>query len=132
MSEANLSEQVNALVTDCLAGKEDGALIVEAIVAKFGFDGEKIQERSGEIRALLDQMPDEFHRSGGGGWSFLNLCMAKNGQQWADEHRTMEGLVALSIAAGMGSFQLPRDIWESLPGGMPYIVFDTARDQPPT
>jgi len=54
--------------------------------------------------------------------SFLNMCIDKNGNQWADLHRTMDELVALGIATGKLSFLIPREMWSILPGGMPYLI----------
>lgn len=75
------------------------------------------------VRIILDQMPDTFKKSGGGGMSFLELCMDKDGNHWA-EHPTMEMLVVLAIGQGQAQYCMPRDFWRVLPGGVPYIVFD--------
>jgi hypothetical protein len=119
----NKTEKVNKLLLACLNEKEEGALVVDGIVRKFGFSQEKINQHREEIRELLADMPDAFQKNSGGGMSFLNLCMDKHGDQWA-EHPTMEALVALGIAAGMASYSLPRQMWSILPGGVPYVTFD--------
>ena len=121
----NKAEKVREIVADSLNGKEEGALLVEGIVRTFGFSPEKIAAHKEEIRALLADMPDEFHAGKGGGMSFLNLCNDRHGEQWADMHQTMEELVALGVAAGMASYLLPRDMWKALPGGVPYVAFNT-------
>lgn len=120
------AEKVRELMIDCLHGKQEGALIIEGIIRKFAFSPEKIALHKEEIRSLLDDMPAEFHIATGGGWSFLNLCNDRHGEQWTGMHRTMEELVALGEAAGMAKFLMPRDMWSMFPGGMPYIVFETA------
>lgn len=117
--------EVNALLVDCLNGSADGALLVEGIVGTYGISPSKIEQNKGRIRALLASMPDEFQARKGGGMSFLNLCMDAEGAQWTGEHRTMEALVVLGVAAGMASFPLPREVWGVLPGGMPYVTFNT-------
>jgi hypothetical protein len=74
---------------------------------------------------LLAELPAPFKADGpdsGGGWSFLNACVTKDGVQWTDLHRTVEALVVLGIAAGKVAWMLPRKIWSALPGGMPYFV----------
>lgn len=119
------AEKVRELVEACLNGKEEGAVLVDGVVRKFGFSPEKIAEHKEEIRALLDDMPDEFQMGKGGGWSFLNLCNDRSGEQWTGLHQTMEELVALGQAAGMAKYLMPRDMWAVLPGGMPYVGFDT-------
>lgn len=119
------AEKVRAIMLDCLNGAEEGALVIEGVVRKFGFSPEKIASHKEEIRELLDDMPDEFQMGKGGGWSFLNLCNDKHGEQWTGLHQTMEELIALGQAAGMAKYLMPRDMWKILPGGMPYVGFDT-------
>ena len=74
------------------------------------------------VSELLDQLPAEFHEKTGGGWSFLNACNNRDGQQWTGLHETMEKLVMLGLATGHVAFLMPRDMWSVLPGGMPYFV----------
>ena len=74
---------------------------------------------------MLVELPNEFMEEsagGGGGWSFLNTCYDKNGDQWTGMHLTMEQLFQLGIAAGVASYVMPRQMWAVFPGGMPYIV----------
>lgn len=119
-----IANEVHRLVNMCLNGTADGALVVDGIMRKFGFSAAKVAENREAIRTLLDELPAEFHKSGGGGMSFLNMPMDKHGNQWG-EQSTAEALYALGSAAGMAKFCLPRAFWSSLPGGVPYIVVDT-------
>jgi len=120
----SIVSDVNNLVLACLNGKEEGALVIDGIVTTFGFSSEAIAANRSEIKALLDKMPIQFHKNGGGGWSFLNLCMDRNGDQWG-EHTHMEALCCLGIAAGFAHWMMPREMWPMLPGGVPYVGFDT-------
>jgi hypothetical protein len=102
------------------------AVLVEGIATSmFGFHPGRIEEKKPEIKELLDRMPVQFHAQSGGGWSFLNLCNDKSGDQWTDYHRDMEILVVLGLAAKLAAYTMPRDLWDSLPGGVPYITIDT-------
>jgi len=131
LDESNATK-IHELLKKCLYKDEEltagvppaGHIRVEGIVRVFAFHPERILAHREEIKALLNEMPDDFHKHKGGGMSFLNLCMDKHGNHWA-EHPTMEGLVCLGIAAGMASYCLHRDGWRMFPGGMPYIMFDT-------
>lgn len=114
------AENVERIIKDSLNGKEDGAIIVDGVIRKFGFSPDKIAAHKDEIVGMLHELPSEFQMSSGGGWSFLNMCMTRDGIQWG-EHRDMEGLCALAIAADAGKFLMPREMWEMLPGGMPYF-----------
>jgi len=103
----------------------EDAIIVHGITQRFGFHPERIKEQRPAIKKLLDEMPIEFHRKhGGGGWSFLQLCLDKNGNHWG-EHINMQDLCVLAIGSGLGEWCFPREIWPALPGGVPYVMFDT-------
>jgi len=125
-------EKVRKIVSRCLFSEAEvpnnippaGAIIVDGIVNKFVFHVGRIEESKEEIRWLLNEMPESFHAQSGGGMSFLNLCLDKHGEHWA-EHSTMCDLICLGIAAKMASYCLPRDKWHIFPGGMPYVTIDT-------
>lgn len=120
------SENVTATFFNCMykEAPEDTseAVLAEGIITKVGFDPIKIKENENDIRELLMQLPDEFHVGKGGGYTFLNMCLDKDGSQWADTHQTQEQLLLLGLAIKKIQYCLPRDVWSALPGGMPYIM----------
>jgi hypothetical protein len=95
---------------------------------KFGFHPGRINDYKQEIIDILSNLPDEFMREKGGGWSFLMACNDKEGHQWG-EHMNMDELFSLGQAIGAVKFQLPRAFWSALPGGMPYVVVDILTEQ---
>lgn len=107
--------------------KTPDAIIAECILHKIAFYPEKIKEHKQEIIDLLSQLPDEFKEADGtnddmkGGWSFLNACVDKDGNHWG-EHYAIEILISLGLAIGKIEFNMPRDMWKFLPGGMPYFT----------
>ncbi len=105
----------------------DDAKIVKAVRGKFAFHPERLEAHRCEVVEWLNELPPQFQKQSGGGWTFLNACETRDGQQWG-EHQNMNELLALGIALGYCTFLLPRDMWESLPGGMPYIVIDIQAD----
>ena len=113
---------VESVFNDCLTGGGE-EVPIEGIVHKVLVDKDKLEEHRPEVESWINQLGPEFRRSGGGGWSFLNLCMDAQGNQWTGMHMTMEHLVMLAMGLGLASFVFPRDLWPSLPGGMPYVVF---------
>jgi hypothetical protein len=130
---SDIAQRVDELVQDCLfaaheltdAGRApESAVVVEGIMAKFFFHPQRLAAHKADIAALCNELPEEFQKTGGGGWSFLKMCMTKAGEQWG-EHRDCELLTVLALGTGQGSFLLPRNLWDVLPGGMPYVAFDT-------
>jgi hypothetical protein len=117
------AETVEATFAACLA---DHGTEVEGIVSSATFDAARIADHAELIATLLYELPEQFRASGGGGWSFLNACDDRHGNQWTGLYITMERLFMLGIAAGLVECQLPRDMWKVLPGGMPYYVVKDA------
>lgn len=118
-------EKVNAIFMDCLFKKgEDTSKHVKAegIVRNVGFHPERLESHKAEIEAMLDELPDEFKETGGGGMSFLNACNDKHGNQWTGLHQRMEQLFQLGVGVGKVKSLMPREMWGVLPGGMPYYV----------
>lgn len=88
------------------------------------FVRERVNRRRADIIDMLDQLPSGFHADGGGGWSFLQACDDRDGNQWG-EHPDMERLFLLGMALCVVHYLMPREDWETLPGGMPYLVVTT-------
>lgn len=126
------SQQVNKTFQSCLFKEDEltgrdiprNAVLVEGIVNKFGFHKERLESTRPLVTEWLKQLPHQFHKNSGGGWSFLNACNLETGEQWTGLHRDMEQLFCLGIGLGLVKCQLSRDIWSALPGGMPYYVID--------
>jgi len=114
---------------DCLFkdGEDTSNLVrVEGIFSNFGFHPDRLENHKHEIVEMLNELPEQFHENTGGGWSFLNACMDKHGNQWTDLHRVMEQLFVLGIGINRVEYVLQRDMWRILPGGMPYcVIFDS-------
>jgi hypothetical protein len=102
------------------------AMIVEGINMKFGFHPGRLEENKAAIRELLYELPDEFIK--GGGWTFLNACVDKEGNQWG-EHRNIEQLLCLGLATKQAGYVMTRDYWNIFPGGMPYIFVGDVKDK---
>lgn len=95
---------------------------VDAIAFIARFDRTRLQDHAELITAMLLELPEQFRESAGGGWSFLQACDDRHGRQWTGLHRTMAMLFAMGEALGLVKCLLPRDMWDALPGGVPYYV----------
>jgi len=118
------AERVHEIFLDCLfKDSEDSSNPVKAegIVTNVGFHPERLASHRADIEALLDELPDAFKKSGGGGWSFLNACDDRHGNQWG-QHPDMERLFQLGIAIEKVELLSPREMWPMLPGSMPYYI----------
>ena len=131
----NIAAKVHDIIMDSLYKPEEvpdnvppsDAVIAESIRGKMGFHPGRLESHRAEVVAILREMPENFHASGGGGYSFLALCEDKNGVQWG-EHMNMDALCSLAFGLKLGEWCLPREVWSVLPGGMPYVVFDVSKE----
>ena len=126
------SENVDNIVKKCLAQKrEEIDIIVDGIVNKYGYKKEFLEANRDDICSLLRELPNEFFKApeGGGGWTFLNACNDKHGNQWTSFHMKMEALFCLGMGLGIVKYCMPREMWGAFPGGMPYLEIDLVRDE---
>lgn len=125
----NKAEKVVELVKHCLFREEEikgmkeppeNAVIGEGVIGKMAFHPERLEEKRGDVRKILEDMHHGFMADGGGGWTFLNLPFDKHETQWC-EQPTASDLCAIGNAMGMVKYMFPRDDWKMFPGGVPYL-----------
>ncbi len=117
------SDNVRKIFKDCLFKDEenkDNYIIGEGVNLKAGFHPERLEKNKENIISMLNELPDSFKKSKGGGMSFLNMCEDKNGYQWG-EHENMDQLVVLGNSINKITFLMPKKMWSVFPGGMPYL-----------
>lgn len=98
---------------------------IDGIAFRVRFDRAKLASHAELILAMLLELPLKFREStapDGGGWSFLNACDDRHSRQWTGLHRSMSELFCLGMGLGLVRCLVPREMWEALPGGMPYYV----------
>lgn len=123
------SKNVETIFMSCLfedteEANDDNTVIARGIVIDVEFNSEQLNKQEDNIYSMLKELPQEFFRDGGGGWSFLKACNDKHGVQWTSLHQTMEQLFLLGMAIGKVKSRLPKEMWSALPGGMPYYVIE--------
>jgi hypothetical protein len=95
---------------------------IKGVVLSVYFDYLPLAKHMLEIENMLRELPDEFKKFSGGGWSFLEACNDKHGNQWTGIHQTMDKLFMLGMGIDKVEYLLPREQWGNFPGGMPYLV----------
>lgn len=95
----------------------EDAVKAEGIQRTFYFHPGRLNENQDNIKKFINQLPDVFEE----GYTFLDMPMTKSGVQWG-EHRNCEQLLVLGIALDLMEYVMPRELWSSLPGGMPYVI----------
>lgn len=130
------SEAVRAIAMDCLYEDGEaksgeippGAVVVEGLRCHFSFHPDRIAKAKPAVDALLRELPDQFRKDVGGGWSFLNGCMTRDDRQWGEQF-DVDVLVCLGIGVGSASWVM-KDTAAILPGGVPYFEIHPGEDQP--
>lgn len=115
---------VHAVLLDCLFDFKEphtNAKKCTGVQLSVGLNPIQLEKHRTDIFTMLTQLPDPFMESKGKGWTFLNACQNNKGEQWADMHATMDELLCLGLGIDKVKFQLPRELWDALPGGMPYF-----------
>lgn len=124
------AKNVSSIFNDCLfkdkISEGDKYIPVRGLTVNVGLNPDAIELHANEIKELLDGLRPEFNEETGGGYSFLEACYDKNSNHWG-EHKTIQELLLLGLASGYASYLLPRELWQALPGGVPYFVVHNTR-----
>ncbi len=91
---------------------------IDGVAHKYAFNVERLKEQKETVEALVAELPAEFKQ----GWTFLNLCMTKDGGQWTGLQLRSEQLMVMAIALDLMKYCLPKNMWFVLPGGVPYVI----------
>lgn len=130
MKEKLTAKLVSTIFMDCLFTDKEmapgtdvtsKAIMAEGVTTDVGFHPDRLNDWKPRIVDLLDQIPENFHEDTGGGWSFLNACVDRNGDQWGEQMHVQE-LLLLGLAIGRIKYCLPKQYWSTLPGGVPYFM----------
>lgn len=121
------AQRIHEIVLDCLFKDEEivdgqvpeNAVLIEGIQVKIGLHKERLESHREEVKQFLNCLPEKFHLCGGGGASFLEAPFDKDGHHWG-EHKNVDELFMLGQGLNYVKCLLPRNVWSSLPGGMPY------------
>lgn len=116
------AENVEEIFNECLLkqGEDVPQCLGKGVLTHAAFNSLRLEARRVEIKDMLLQLPDEFYQSRGGGHSFLQAYVTREGNQWG-EHVNIDQLLSLGLAAGLVTFTLPREMWNRFHGGMPYF-----------
>lgn len=120
-----ISERVDQLLNLCFVSNEptEGTIaVLDSVTAPCYMDSALIAEHKAEIDAMLMQLPDNFMASKGGGYSFIAAAYTNTGEQWTGLQANVAALFVLGLATGKVKLLLPRDMWDLLPGNVPYYI----------
>lgn len=120
------SDNVNKIFMKCLFSEnEDTTNYIEAkgVKTHVCFNPTRLEENKLNIINMLDDLPNEFKTSGGGGMTFLNACVDKHNNQWGG-HSSIDQLICLGLGIGKVQYLMEREFWPHLPGGVPYFVYN--------
>lgn len=103
--------------------KENGVIIVQSCLMSYAFVAERIESHRSELQDIIKELPTQFLSTGGGGWTFLNLPTDASGEQWGEQWQA-DLLFSACKALNLAGFCVEdREIWQAMPGGLPYVYF---------
>lgn len=112
----------------CISEGFAAPVVVEGIVETFCLNSKRLNEKKDQVIKWLSEFEDGFMKGKGGGQSFLNFCQTKDGYQWG-EHNDCQNLLVLAIGLNLMEYCAPKEMWKSLPHGMPYVVINLPEDK---
>lgn len=121
------AKEIRDIATECFFKKEEmengkpvvDPVIVEGIVRNYGFHPDRLKAKALRLKEIIQELNPSFYE----GWSFLNLPFDKDGAQWG-EQPDAEMLYCLCAGNDLAKYCFSRDMWDALPGGVPYIIFN--------
>jgi len=117
-----IAKNVSKIFVGCLFKEDEEKInyvMAKGITITVGFHPKRLKQQKENIHNMLLQLPDSF--IGGGGWSFLKMSLTKDNDIWTGLQQIMEQLLLLGLAIKKIEYCLPRSMWSSLPGGVPYL-----------
>ena len=114
-------KRIHEIFVNCIFKDKNGQtrtyLEVEGVMSDTYLDGDRLESHKDEILRLLDELPDEFKTPEGA--SFLDACKDRRGEQWTYLHFPIDELFQLGMGIEKILCLTPRDMWETMPGGVP-------------
>lgn len=116
----NMEEQITKAFFNSLfkkGEKTDKAVRGDGITGNYFFHPERLEEQRHLVATVLEELPEEFKT----GDTFLKLCVNKNNVTWTGSHEICEQLMVLAIGLKLMAYCAPKEMWASLPEGLPYV-----------
>lgn len=101
-----------------------GTLTVKGAMKSYWFDKKALEEYREGVKQIITMMPDCFQAGFGRGDTMMKLINTRTNHTWGT-HADCDALVSLGIALGYAKHMGQRDQWKTLPGKLPYVLFDT-------
>jgi len=120
------SEEVTAMFKDCLFRDAEvnppptDFVKTNGIAVNIEFHPTRLDSHKRRIGEIVGNLSKEFVE--GGGWTFLNMCLDKNGNQWTSFHKVQDQLLCLAVGTNQGKI-LMAEMASVMPGGVPYVQF---------
>lgn len=110
---------------DIETGKFNGSVLVgEGLKGCSLFSTDRINYSRDEIEHMIKSLPEQIKD----GISYDEFCKTKSGYKWGNDFYA-DMLMKLGTAAMLLYFPLPREDWEYLPGGKPYIIASETKER---
>lgn len=125
----NAAHRINEIYEKCQ--KNASSRSDEAVESGFAgtvyLNQDDLEHHKHEIACILmNQDPKFFKHGEAGGCTFLNLPFNAQGVQWCEQF-TAAQLCILGIGLGLVEYLMPPEMWDALPGGVPYLAIENQK-----
>lgn len=108
------------LLTDLDDPNED-KIVIDGITAIFNFSMKRITEMRQLILSFIKELPLNFEE--GASYHMMHTSKWEEELPWTDKDLDCEALLVLGLAIGAMKFSHSRELWPTLPDGVPWVKF---------
>lgn len=95
------------------------SIIVDGVSGPQAFRKDILETHRTNVKMMLAELPPKYFTSGGA--TFNDLWDHSDGTRWTGTLSVMDMLLMLGLALGYVQYILPRDLWVTLPGRLPWL-----------
>lgn len=121
------STRVTEIFMDCLLKADEiskdnkpivKTTVVEGINITVHLHKKRLESHKKEIESMIDNLSEVFYK----GYSFINMCLDKNEEEWTSIAKVQQELLLLALGIDKMRYCLPKEEWDVFPYGVPYVI----------
>lgn len=123
ITASNMSHLTKQAFSECIfqhGNANDDFIIVEGVFGNFIFNCQHLEEHRNLITSLIAELPCNPQIT----FTICDIRTNRQGFTWTNDLVVCDCLVAMAIGLNLMFYSLPKNMWHSLPRGLPYILLN--------